>query len=154
MTGSSSDMMRRVRTLGTLIVLVHLGVVLQHGSDHSHLAIDMAAWQNAFIGSVIVIAPVIAGVMIWTRRAKAALWLLAVSMAGSFFFGLWYHFLAAGADNVLNMPSGGTHTAFRVTAVLLAIIEGAGCAWSLLVLPSMTSEDMDGAGKQLRLDQS
>lgn len=130
------DMTRRIRTVGTLLVLVHLGVVLLHGSDHAHLAINMAPWQNAFIGAVIVVAPLGAAAILWTRLWKVALWLLALSMAGSFFFGLWYHFLAGGADNVLTMPPDSVHVAFRVTAVLLAILEAIGCAWSFLVLQS------------------
>ena len=126
--------MRRIRTIGSLIVVAHLGVVLQHGSDHARMAINMAPWQNAFIASVIVVAPVVAAVMLWTRRSKPGLWLLALSMAGSFFFGLWYHFLAAGADNVFTMAPVGASAAFRTTAVLLAILEAAGCGWSLWAL--------------------
>jgi len=141
-------MTKRIRSTGTLIVLVHLGVVLQHGSDHAHLAIDVAAWQSAFIASVIVVAPIVAAAMLWTRRAKAGLWLLAIAMAGSFLFGLWYHFLVAGSDNVLGMPSGGAHAAFRITAVLLAIIEAAGCTWSLWALQSKPSEHLGRAEKR------
>jgi hypothetical protein len=139
---------KQIRTIGTLIVLVHLGVVLQHGSDHAHLAIDMAARQQAFIGIVIAVAPIVSAVMLWTRRWRAGLSLLAVSMAGSFLFGVWYHFLAAGSDNVFGMPSEGVHGAFRVTAVLLAIIEAAGWVWSLWALQSRSPERIEGAAKR------
>jgi hypothetical protein len=113
---------------------------MQHGSDHMHLGIAMAPWQTAFIFWVIVTAPPVAAALLWTRLQKTGLALLAASMAGSCFFGLWYHFVAGGADNVFTMKPGFSAAAFQVTAVLLAIIEGAGLFWSMRTLRTSHAE--------------
>jgi hypothetical protein len=138
---------KRIRKIGALIVLLHLGVVLLHGSDHVLLAIEMAAWQTVFIELVIVAAPLVAAVLLWTRLQRAGVYLLAASMAASLIFGLWYHFIAAGADNVFAMPPMPGSAAFKVTAMLLAIIEAAGCLWGLQMLHSQYSASAAGAGR-------
>jgi hypothetical protein len=56
-----------------------------------------------------------------------------VSMAGSFTFGLLYHFLLPGPDNVFAQPSGPWGTAFVATAVLLSFLQAAGVLVGLMV---------------------
>ena len=48
-------------------------------------------------------------------------------MAGSFAFGLLYHFVIPGPDNVVTQPPGTWRTAFGVSAALLLPLQGAGC---------------------------
>jgi amino acid permease len=120
--------------VGTLFVVAHLAALLGHASGHAHLGIGTNAWQEAFIAIVIFAAPVLAMILLWTRAQKTGVLMLGSAMAGAFVFGLYYHFVATGADNALGLWPGGWSTAFLVTSVLLAAIEAFGAAWSFWVL--------------------
>ena len=122
------------RNGGTLIVLAHLAVLFGHGSSHAHLGIAMRSWQSAFIAIVIFACPLFAMILLWTRAQRVGLFLLGIAMAGALAFGLYYHFAARGADNALKLGQSDWSAAFLFTAVLLAVIEAVGCAWSLWVL--------------------
>lgn len=132
--GESELAKRAIRNIGTLIVLIHFVVLLGHGAGHAHLQIGMMGWQSVFIAVVIFAAPVLAAVLLWTSRQRAGVYLLGAAMAASLLFGLRYHFIAAGADNVLAMAALPWSASFRVTAALLAIVEGLACGWSAWIL--------------------
>ena len=134
---------RDVSRAGTLIVLVHLSVVLAHGSGHAHLGIALNVWQSAFLAIVILAAPLLAMILFWTRLQRAGVYVLGISMAGSLVFGVYYHFLFASADNVFTLGHRAWTDGFRITAVLLALIEAAGCAWSAWVLRLQVVRDVN-----------
>ena len=123
--------MKSLRILAILIVLLHLVVSFPHGMAHSELHIEMQLWQNLYIWLIITLLPLVAAVLIWKRR-RAGFLLLLLSMAGSFLFGVFYHFIAAGSDNVATLPAHAASGTFRLTAVLLALIEAAGFVIGLL----------------------
>ena len=52
-------------------------------------------------------------------------------MAAAFAYGLYNHFIAAGADNVAQVASAGWALVFRATAVSLALLEAGGVAMAL-----------------------
>ncbi len=112
---------------GMAVVTVHVLTVTVHSAAHASLQIFMAPWQNAYILSVIVALPIVAGVLLWRRRQSGFL-LLFVSMAGSLVFGGYYHFLAPGPDNISELGHHAWTIPFQVSAMLLAIIEAAGAA--------------------------
>jgi hypothetical protein len=117
--------LKRIRVLGIAVVILHALIVIPHGMAHSNLHIDMSQWQNVYILIVINLLPLIAAVLIW-RRKRAGFLLLLISMAGSLLFGGFYHFIAAGPDNVASLsPHAWTQT-FLWTAILLAVSEAAG----------------------------
>ena len=124
----------KMRNMGTLIVLVHMAALLGHAASHAHLAIGVDTWQSAFIAIVIFAAPLFAMILLWMHFQTAGVFLLGTSMAGSLIFGVYYHFVVAGADNAFEMGPGYWNTAFRITAGLLAAIEALGCAWCVRVL--------------------
>src|SRR6266568_2285860 len=93
---------QRVALGGNLIVLVHMVVLFGHGAAHSHLHIEPSPWQRVFIAMVILAAPVLAALLLWTRWQRAGLVFLGLSLAGSLFFGLYFHFVATGTDSVFN----------------------------------------------------
>jgi len=115
---------KTLRILSIVLVLLHLLISIPHGMAHTNLSIQMQSWQNAYILVVITILPLVAAVLIW-RHWRAGFLLLLVSMAGSFLFGLFYHFIAAGPDNVASLPAHPASDTFKVTAVLLALTEAA-----------------------------
>jgi hypothetical protein len=94
---------------------------------------SLPAWQLAYITVVIYAAPVVAAVLLWTRFRRSGAWLLAAAMAGSLAFGLLYHFLVSGPDNVFTQPPGPWRVAFMVTAVLLSLLQAAGVVAGLRV---------------------
>lgn len=119
---------------GTAIVLAHMAVVLLHGEAHARLAVELGSWQTVFAATVIVLAPLVAAVLLWTRYWCSGALLLAASMAGSLVFGVYHHFVAVSPDHVSHLPPGEARELFRVTAWLLPISEAAGLvvgAWSV-----------------------
>ena len=119
-----------------LIVTVHLLVVLGHGKAHSQLHIQPNLWQGRFITLVIVIGPVLAMALLWTRLRRIGFVLLSITMAGSLVFGVAYHFLVPGLDNALELHRGHWESLFRTTATWLAVIEAGTVAWCVWVLKS------------------
>ena len=120
-----------LRRLGMLTVLVHAIVTTPHSIAHTNLYIAMDPWQNVYIFLVILIAPIVAAVLIW-KRLPSGFVLLTVSMTGSFVFGVYYHFVAIGSDNVFTLPASSWSLIFQLTAWLLAIIELAGAVVGFL----------------------
>jgi cytochrome bd-type quinol oxidase subunit 2 len=119
--------MKRSAGSATLVVLLHLAVSAVHGVAHDKLAIVLTDFQRLFVLAVILAAPVLAAILLWTRLRDAGAWLLLVSMAGAFIFGAYYHFIFPSLDNVSMITSGDWKLPFQITAVLLAILEGLAC---------------------------
>ncbi len=110
---------------GVFVVAFHFVISLAHGFAHSRLHIDMNLWQTVYILLVITLLPLISGFLLW-RGLIGGPFLLLVSMLGSLIFGGYYHFIAAGADNVASLGLHSWAPGFQATAVLLAITEVAG----------------------------
>jgi cytochrome bd-type quinol oxidase subunit 2 len=117
--------MKLLIILAVAIVVLHLLISIPHGTAHSDLHVQMSQWQNAYILSVITILPLLAIVVLWKSRRLGFL-LLLISMAGSFLFGVFYHFIATGTDNIAFLPSNQSANTFKLTAVLLAVTEAVG----------------------------
>jgi hypothetical protein len=111
-------------------------VVVLHSAAHQVLGIKANAAQLTFIIPVIIIMPLVAGFML-PKFKKAGALLLALSMLGSFLFGLYYHFIAGTIDHVEHVahlePAFWART-FEVTAYLLLVAEGAGAIIGFLLL--------------------
>jgi hypothetical protein len=111
------------------IIFTHLALSIAHGMAHSHLAIALTIAQTIFVGAVIVTAPLVAAYFIWKRRSRLGGALLAISMAGALAFGVYYHFIAPGPDNVDHTDStkpANWRNLFEDTAMDLALIEALG----------------------------
>ena len=116
----------RTISYGTVIVLVHLLVNIVHGLAHRELHIELGAAAMLFVIGVIILCPLFATVLLWTPQRRLGLILLALSMAGSFLFGLYNHFAAIGPDHVGKQASGPWGTTFVLTAYLLLLTEAIG----------------------------
>jgi hypothetical protein len=128
-------MSNRCALAGSVIVAAHLAVSLFHRTAHEHLHIGLSPIQTSFVVIVILIGPLVAAALLWTRWPRAGALLLALSMAGSLAFGVYYHFVEISPDHVSQVPEETWGTVFRATAVLLAMLEGAGAivgAWLLI----------------------
>ena len=110
---------------GIAVVGLRLPVLVLHSLAHSELQIYVSPWQNVYILFVIIILPLVCTFLLW-RHSRFGFLLLFISMFGSLIFGGYYHFIAAGPDNVGEL---GHHTwtfPFQLSAVLLAVIEAVG----------------------------
>src|SRR5262245_20804855 len=119
------------------VVLAHIAVSLPHSAAHLVEEIWLPPVANAFVVLVILLAPFVALGLLYTRRQRAGALLLFGSMLGALLFGIAYHFILPGADNIAQAPPGAWHTPFVLTSVLLAVLEAAGVvvgAWMLYTL--------------------
>ena len=109
----------------TAAVIVHLVASLWHGSAHTHLGIELSTQQTLFIYLVIIIAPVIAGILVWTRCVSIGLWVFFLAMLGSFLFGVYHHYVLVSPDNISHLPPGTpqAHSRFITSAGLIALID-------------------------------
>jgi len=107
----------------TVAVLAHLAVNLIHGRAHEALQVNLSAWQNVYVIVVILIAPLVAMVLIWTRYYRFGLMLLVISMGGALIFGAVYHYVVISSDHVSHLPPGDAQGVFRMTALLLILTE-------------------------------
>jgi hypothetical protein len=120
----------------TLLVAIHLGVVVWHGDAHKALAIALPPEKNAFVLVVIVVAPVVAASLLWTRHGNVGLWMFFLSMVGAFVFGGYHHYVLVSPDNIRQLPEGssGAQSAFVTTAAALAILELASALYGAFCL--------------------
>jgi hypothetical protein len=118
------------------VILFHFLTVVLHSVAHEVLSVKATTAQLAFIIPVIIFAPVISGFLL-LRYEKAGAWLLTVAMTGSFFFGLYYHFIARTIDHVghvANLQPDFWSEVFIATAYLLALSEITGAFAGFLIL--------------------
>ena len=116
---------RTIRLAATALVLTHLVISTIHGLAHQGAMVKLSQFGYVYVAVVITVSPIVAGALFFSRRQRIAASLLTLSMSGSFGFGVWYHFLTSGADNVSEVQ-GPWHSTFLWTAVALAIVEFAG----------------------------
>jgi len=128
-----------MRSIVTIIVLVHLVVNVLHGRAHTELGVGLTTWQYTYVLSVILLAPLVALVLSWTRYARAGLWLLFISMLGSLIFGFCYHYIIVSSDHVAHLPPGDARLSFRVTALLLLITEALGVIVAMIALRKLSN---------------
>ena len=118
-------MMRNARFWGILLVILHIVIQVPHGIAHNMLHIEMSRWQSLYILIVINLLPIVAAIMVW-RRKRSGFLLLLLSMAASFVFGVFYHFIASGPDNVNSLGIHPWSNTFLWSAIFLALVEAAG----------------------------
>jgi hypothetical protein len=108
------------------VVAGHAAVSLPHSAAHLAQNIWLPPAANAFVVLVILIAPFVALGLLYARRQRPGAWLLLASMVGALLFGIAFHFLIAGPDNIAQVAPGAWHATFVSTAVLLAVLEAIG----------------------------
>ena len=110
------------------VVLIHLAVSIVHGAAHTGAHVELSQVGTLFVFIVILIGPLFGLVLTWPAR-RIGSWIIAITMAGSFVFGLVNHFLIAGDDHVSHVDPR-WRTLFAASAMILAAIEliGSGLA--------------------------
>ena len=118
--------MRRLYWYATLVVLTHAAVVLWHLELLARLNAALEVDQVPLLAGLANIIPLVALISLWARFPKLGGWLL-LFLAVPLAIGGYSHFLSAGSDNVFRMAPGGLTAGFRVSAVLLWLLEFSGC---------------------------
>jgi hypothetical protein len=125
--------MRRPFWSATLIVLAHAVVVYWHLVLLAKLGSSLTPAEVPLFSSLANLIPLSAVILLWAhfpRVGASMLLFLAVPLA----IGGYSHFLSPGADNIFRMAPGELAVAFRVSAVLLLILESLACWVSIQIL--------------------
>jgi hypothetical protein len=116
-----------------LVVLAHIIITGLHGIAHQQAGVSISDFQSAYVFLVTLAAPIAAAVMLFLNKPKiqrCGAWLLLVSMLGSLLFGLVYHVLLPGSDNIFTVimhePLLDGAVFFTSTAILLVIVDAVG----------------------------
>lgn len=125
---------RKVARTAHAIVWIHFILNLIHGWAHEDKTVPVTFGMYLFIIPVIMVGPFAAASLIWKGRERAGYGLLAATLAGSFFFGLAYHFMIDGPDHVAHVQGGAGASAFFWSSLGLAVIEAAGALFGLFGL--------------------
>src|SRR5690348_12294499 len=110
----------------TVAVLAHAVVSAPHGLAHAQEQAYLGPAAMAFVIVVIVLAPFVALGLLRMNKLWAGALLLLGSMVGALLFGIAFHYLLPGTDNVADVPAGSWQLPFQLTSALLVAVEGAG----------------------------
>jgi len=132
----NDEKQNKLRLVLTAAVLLHLGVVVWHGSSHSHVPVPITFLQTVFVVIVIVLLPLIGGGLMWTSLRQFAVWLVTLSMFGALAFGVINHFILTSPDNIMEVPAREWRNSFVVSAYLLVVIEALGTILGLVAIRS------------------
>lgn len=118
------------------LVVVHLAVALWHGDAHTQLDVVLPFEKTLFVYLVILIAPIGAAALVWTRYASAGLWVLFLSMLAAFLFGAYHHYVLVSPDNIGHLPAGSaaSQAQFIDSAAVLALLELATAVYAAFCL--------------------
>jgi hypothetical protein len=123
-----------------VLVAIHLAVALWHGTAHTALAIALPPEKNAFVFIVILIAPLVAAALVWTRYVLVGVWMFFLSMLGAMLFGAYHHYILVSPDNIGHLPHGSpdAQATFIASAVALALLELASALYGAFRLGSLS----------------
>jgi hypothetical protein len=124
----------------TVFVAIHFAVSLWHGNAHTALAIALPPEKNAFVVIVILIAPLVAASLVWTRYFLVGMWMFFLSMLGAMLFGAYHHFILVSPDNIGHLPHGtpDAQSTFILSAAALALLELASALYGAFLLGSLS----------------
>jgi hypothetical protein len=126
----------------TTLIVIHAIAATLHGLAHMEIPVALSPLQILFVGSVIMLAPIAATILLWTRFRQAGSWLLLGSMAGALLFGLYNHFIAIGPDRISQIPFTGWGVVFNMTAIFLFFIEGIGCVVGVWAVKTLQGKEL------------
>lgn len=92
----------------------------------------LAPAEIAFVGIVIITAPLAGLALMWRRPVTGAA-VVAAALGASLLFGLVEHFMLGGADHVSHVAAP-WRPLFGTTAILVAVLEAAGTVAAVVSL--------------------
>jgi hypothetical protein len=125
--------MRKLCWYAALVVLAHAVVVFWHLELLARRDAALRVDQVPLFAALANIIPLIALISLWAHFPKLGAWLL-LFLAVPLAIGGYSHFLSPGSDNVFRMADGELTSAFRISAVLLLVLEFLGCWLGIRIL--------------------
>ncbi len=118
--------LRKLFFFGTTVVLSHFAVVIWH--LFLLLKLQPGTSELALVLLIVVnLIPVMAMVAFQKGHPKLAGAMIFVPLGMALVFGIYAHYLSTGTDNVFRMPGGEWRLSFRLSAILLSVLEALGC---------------------------
>lgn len=133
-------MTRQITWYGTAAVIVHIIVNILHTLAHVLIPVPVTPSQAVFLITVVVTAPLVAMVLLWTPFHRMGAVLLLVSILGSLIFGVYNHFIAISPDHISQIPPGNWQLLFQVTAILLFLTNLLGCGVGVWAVERLRDE--------------
>ncbi|NHN58904.1 MULTISPECIES: hypothetical protein [Halorussus] len=137
--------MARELRVAALAVGLHTAASAAHGVPHAAIPVPLSRWQWAFVYGVIVLAPLVALGLLWRGQEATGATALAVSMAASLVFGVYFHFVAPNPDHVGAISAGPWRGPFRMTALSAAVTDALGVLVGAWLVTAGVSWDGDTA---------
>ncbi|MEH2184307.1 hypothetical protein [Nostoc sp.] len=75
----------------------------------------------------LVLAPMIAAILLWTRFYRIGIWFLLNALIGSILVSTYIHLIAMSPAHISHVSWEGWGLLFYVTAILSLVIDGLGC---------------------------
>ena len=119
--------MKSTARYATSVVLAHAGVVLWHLILVAKITPGLTDHQVLIATAAINLVPTVALVLLWAHFLRLGGFLLFLPMAVGLVIGGKEHFVTPGPLNVFYMATTPWVQSFRVTAVLLVVLEVSGC---------------------------
>ena len=117
------DTATNMRRLVIVLVAIHAAVLLGHDAAHRELGVHLNTWQTIFAYLVIVAAPALAAVLVFTEYQRVGFTLLAISMLSALAFGVYHHYILISPDHVSHLPVGESRGLFKATAAVMGVLE-------------------------------
>lgn len=133
----------KIAQYGTAIAIIHTIANGLHGLAHVEIPVSLSQLQSLFVGFVVVLTPLIAAALLWTKFYRFGSWLLLGSITGSLLFGIYNHFLVISPDHVSQVSFAGWGLLFQITAFLIVIVDGVSCGigiWALKTIQQPMQE--------------
>jgi hypothetical protein len=131
----------KIAQYGTTLVIIHAIANGLHGLAHRSIPIPLSLFQSLFVGTVVLLTPMVAAVLLWTEFDRIGSWLLLSSIAGALLFGIYNHFIAISPDHVSQVSFAGWGLLFQVTAILIVIVDGLGSGFGVWALRNMQQKE-------------
>lgn len=125
--------MRKLYWYATLVVLAHAVVVFWHLDLLARLGTVLRPEQVPLFAGLANIVPLVAVIFLWAHFPRVGGWLL-LFLAVPLAIGGYSHFLSPGSDNVFRMAPGELTLGFRISAVLLLVLELLCCRITIQIL--------------------
>ena len=119
--------MKSTARYATFIVLAHAGVVFWHLLLVAKITPGLTGHQVLAATAAVNLVPTVALILLWAHFLRLAGFLLFLPLAVGLGIGGNEHFLTVGPLNVFHMAATPWALPFRVTAVLLLVLEVLGC---------------------------
>ncbi len=133
----------KIAQYGTTIAIIHAIANGLHGLAHMEIPVSLSMLQSLFVGFVILLIPIIAAALLWTKLYRLGSWLLLGSITGSLLFGIYNHFIVMSPDHVSQISFAGWGLLFQITAFLIVIVDGVSCGigiWALRTIQQPMQE--------------